>query len=139
MVQAIQKSTGTILKLVGRERDARLLALQEAQNERNLRIKAEQELAEEEAECERLEQELEAEKTARLIAETRLLDAQQTIAALRSIKPAEQKPDPAIPRIEAAIKALLQKPAPVINMTGMTFDIRRDEFGKPKQIVLKEK
>lgn len=138
MIQALPKSQGTILRLVGAERDARLNALQEAQSERNLRIQCETKLAEEEAECKRLEGELEGATTKLVIAEQRLLDAQQTIAALQNIKPAEQKQDPAIPRIERAIQALLGKETPPIDLTGMTFDIRRDEFGKPKQIVLKE-
>jgi hypothetical protein len=138
MVQAIPKSQGTILRLVGAERDARLSALQEAQNERNLRVQCEEKLAEEKAEFVRLKKELESTKTLLAIAETRLVDAVQSIAALRNIKPAEQKQDPAIPRIERALQALLGKETPPLDLSGMTFDIRRDEFGKPKQIVLKE-
>lgn len=131
---------GTTLRLVSRERDARLAAIEDTTKERELRAGVEQKLAEVTAKAALLGQQLQAEREARLIAETRLQDAGQTIDALRAVKPPkEPKPDPAIPRIEAAVKALLEKPAPVIDMTGMTFDIRRDEFGKPKQIVLKEK
>lgn len=142
MINAIQKPMGTTLRLVSRERDARMAAIKDTAKERNLRAGVEQKLAEVTAKATLLAQQLQAEREGRLIAETRLQDAQQTIEALRAVKPfqpKEPKPDPAIPRIEAAVLALLEKPAPVIDMTGMTFDIRRDEFGKPKQIVLKEK
>lgn len=141
MVSALKNTSGTILRLVGKERDARLVAISEAETERNLRTQVEQRLAEESAECERLEKELTTEREGRLVAEARLKDAMQTIELLQATKPAPMvvKPDPAIPRIEQLVKELASRPAPVLNMTGMTFEIRRDEFGKPKQIVLKEK
>lgn len=142
MINAIQKPMGTTLRLVSRERDARLAAIEDTAKERNLRTAIEQRLADATAELGRVGLQLQAERESRLIAETRLQDAVQTIEALRAMKPVQPKeprPDPAIPRIEAAVKALLEKPAPVIDMTGLVFDIRRDEFGKPKQIVLKEK
>ena len=140
MKNPMHTAANPMLRLVGKERDATILAMGEVERERTLRIQTEGLLATERAAHQTTLQLLEAERQARADAQAAATLAQQDLTTALTKPPIiiqpDTKADSAIARIEAKVDAIAVQPR--VDLGPMEFEVRRGFDGKPNKIILKE-